>query len=155
MHVGFGDDLDERHTGTIQIDERLGRRVDQLAGVFFHVDAMQTHAADLSARRQRLFELRDLISLGQVGIEIVLAREDGVRVNLATVGDGRAQRQLHRFAVQHRQRSRISEANGADAGVGWGAEGRGAGTENFRRRQKTGMHFQTDDRFPLRHVGRL
>ena len=155
MYVRLGDDLNERHTGAIQIDERFGRRVNQLSRVFFHVNPTQADAADMSARRQRLFELRDLISLRQVGIEIVLARENRARMNLAPVGDGRAQRQLHRLAVQHRQRARISEANGAGVGVGRSSERQGAGTEDFRGRQETGVHFQTDDRFPLRHVRRL
>src|ERR687891_137915 len=62
--------------------------------------------------------LADLVALGQVGIEVVLAGED------ALAGDGAVSRQagLHRifdrFAVQNRKHAGQSQANFAGVGVG-------------------------------------
>ncbi len=40
------------------------RSCSQLSRVFFHVNAQDPHLVDLSARRQRLIELGNLVTLG-------------------------------------------------------------------------------------------
>src|SRR3712207_7650272 len=54
----------------------LFRSVDQLGGVLLQVDAMQPHVAEAAAGAQRDVVLGDLVALGEVGIEVVLAVED-------------------------------------------------------------------------------
>src|SRR5439155_7561440 len=70
---------------------RLGEAVMQrLARVLFHVHARDAdgHGAALGRerygppRRQRAVVLRDLVTLGKVGIEVVLPREDRVGMDL-------------------------------------------------------------------------
>ena len=105
-HVGLGDDLEQRRAGAVQVDAgpvageverralRRGRvvfgsgdAVDRLAGVFFQVGACQVDAMELiadeelerAALHHRRLVLADLVALGQVGIEVVLAREDRQR----------------------------------------------------------------------------
>ena len=92
----------------------------------------ERHAA---VRRERPVELRDLISLGQIGIEVVLAREDrDVRCTVHSERERGADRQLDGVRVQHRQRARAARdrpdrccAFGARAEVG------GAAAEDLRR----------------------
>src|SRR5918992_1588764 len=82
------DDLHQWHAGPVQIDEahleatRVGA-VHEPAGVFLDVDAGDTGAPrlapanelEMSVDRQRQIELRNLISLRQVWIEVVFAVE--------------------------------------------------------------------------------
>jgi len=78
---------------------------------------------------QRLVELRDLVTLRQVGIEVILARKHGVLAHLAVDRCGGKYGKLHRTLVQHRQGPRQTKADGADMGVGLTAELVGAATE--------------------------
>ena len=52
------------------------------------------------------FELGDLVALGQVGIEVVFAGEDGAAVDLGVGGQAEFHRHGHNPLVQHRQHSR-------------------------------------------------
>ncbi len=91
--LGLAHDLDQRHARAVVVDQRIGRagHVRVLAGVLFHVNAVEAYFAqlpvedelDAAALAQGLVHLRDLKSLGRVGIEIVLAREAAERANLA------------------------------------------------------------------------
>ncbi len=87
--VGLADDFDQGDTGAVEIDGRflvgVGEAfVQALAGVFFEVDAGDADfllAAlggnlDETELGEGLVVLRDLVSLGQVGIEVILAGED-------------------------------------------------------------------------------
>ena len=91
--------------------------------------------ADLDAPvgRERLVELRDLISLRQIGIEIVLAREDRRRVDRAAERERGAHRQLDGVLVEHRQRAGQRETHRAGVRVRRRAEIRGAAAEDLRR----------------------
>ena len=93
--VGLGHDLDERDARAVVVRERvprfasLRREVRELAGVFFDVRAgdADTFGAsavfdgdddvEVSALRDWLVELRDLVALGQVRVEVLLAIELG------------------------------------------------------------------------------
>ena len=119
VEVGRGDDLEQRRAGAIEIDqasvvvETAGQLVAQLAGVLLQVRADDADALGAAGHRQieeavaaqRLVVLADLIALGQVGIEVVLA------IPVAVFGDGAVQRQahhgrhLHGALVHDRQRS--------------------------------------------------
>src|SRR6185369_10824007 len=92
-------DLSEGHTGAVEID--VGIKIDirksfmhVLACVFLEVQtrnpdllrtplermsglvALGSHDLELAVSRERLIVLRDLVTLGQVGIEVVFAGED-------------------------------------------------------------------------------
>jgi len=128
--VGFADDFDQRHAGAVEVDGSLFVRVGKafvqaLARVFFEVHAgnadlsyssqfsvlssqflasgvrLRRRHLDISLFGQRLVVLRNLVALGQVGIEIILAGEDRCFVD-AAVESHRGQRgELYRLAVQH------------------------------------------------------
>ena len=88
--VGLADDFDERSATAVEIDIRVAGRigepvVDALAGIVFHVDSGDADAFPDAIHRdvnvpmlgQRLMVLRDLITLRQIRIEIILASEAG------------------------------------------------------------------------------
>ena len=105
-----------------------------LAGVFFQVGARQaapscfapsTHDVDAAALHHRHLVLADLVALGQVGVEVVLAREDRLRRDRGAHRQTEADGALDRAAVHHRQRARQRQVDRAGLRVGRGAE-RGA-----------------------------
>ena len=99
---------------------------------------------------QWLVELRNLVALGQVGVEVVLAREDGPLAHLA-VERKRGQRgKLDGLRVEHRQRSRQPQANRADVRIRIGAEAVCATAEDLSGREQLHMHFEADDRLVFR-----
>ena len=115
----------------VQVDIRAGSGVREaivnaLAGVIFHVQARDANPLGAAVRRGHidpavlgdgLVELRDLIALGQIGIEVVFAREDRALAHLA-VDSQRGQRgKLDGLRVQHRQRPRQPQADRADVGI--------------------------------------
>ena len=125
-HVRLAHDLDQRRAAAIQIDVGvavgvLEAVVDALAGVVFHVDAGDADAlcfrvrlritSTIAVLGQRLIVLRDLVALGQVRIEIVLAREDRHRVDRAVQRQRGLDGQFHGVAIQHRQRARQAQAD--------------------------------------------
>ena len=68
----------------LRVDQRITGHVHVFSGVLFHVDsldatrrlAVATFDFEIAVLADRLFVLADLVALGQIGIEIVLARED-------------------------------------------------------------------------------
>src|SRR5271157_1935556 len=161
-NVGLTNDLDQRHTGTVQVDGRplaavVQAVVQALAGVFLQVNARDTDALgpvrrldlDVSVLGERFVVLRDLIALGQVRIEVILAREDGRFVDLAIQRRRRQHRKLHRPLVQHRQRPRQAEAHWTYVRVWQIAEARRAAAEDLRRGQELDVYFQSNDRLIL------
>ena len=93
----------------------------------------------------RNLELANLIGFGQVGVEIVLARENRIlihgRVDCLREAHGFA----HRLAVEHRQRAGQPEAGGADMAIGRIAEACGAGAENLGFGVELNMDFKPDN----------
>src|SRR5699024_6090637 len=101
----LGDDLDQWHTGAVVVDLGVGGTVDApggaadvgvLAGVLLHVGALDLHPDDLavvqfdvdpSVERDGLVVLRGLEVLGEVRVEVLLARE------AAGLGDRAVQRE--------------------------------------------------------------
>jgi len=83
----------------------------RLAGVFLEVGAGQADELLLLAdtdrqsatANHRNLELADLVTLGQVWVKVVLAREDRTRRNLGADGEPELDGTNHCFAVQDRQ----------------------------------------------------
>src|SRR5689334_4929268 len=112
------------------------------------MDAQNAHVVNAAARRERLVELRDLVSLRKIGIEVILSREYRLVVDLASRREGHAHRQLHGAAIQYRQRAGIPKTDGTDVRVRRRPEFRRATAEDLRPRQQTRMDFEADDGFP-------
>ena len=98
---------------------------------------------------ERLVVLRDLVSLGEVGVEIVLAGKDRSLIDAAVQGHGCERGELDSSFVEHGERAGHSEADGADIRIRWGAEFRGARAEDLGRRQELDVDFKSDDRLEL------
>ena len=84
-HLRLGDDFQQRRAGAVEVDagHAVEVLVQRLAGVLFQVGAGEVDASfppsprDPRARRPRRWasQLADLVALGQVGVEVVLAVE--------------------------------------------------------------------------------
>jgi hypothetical protein len=135
-------------SGAIQVYQRGAGIVQQLPRILFHVNPVDADTIDGTVRRQRLVELRDLIALGQIGIEVILTGEYRARVHGAAGRQRDPHRQFHRFLIEHRQCPRITETDGAHLCIGRRAESGGTGAEDLRAREETGVDFQSDDDFP-------
>ena len=113
MNLRLRHDLDERRAGAIEIDGGGVREaiVHGLPGVLLHVHAMHADCArwfdrvindDGAAGRDGLIELRDLISLRQIRIEVVLAGEHRRMVHGTAECEGRARGKFDGVRVKHR-----------------------------------------------------
>ena len=167
--VGLADDLDQRRAAAVQVE--IGVRggvgkplVQALARIFFHVHARDADLLRSAVGRwhldpavlgQRLIELRNLVALGQIGIEVVLAREDGALAHLAVERQRGQRGELDGLGVQHRQRARQPQANRADVGIRLGAEPVGATAKRLGRREQLHVHFEPDHRLVFgQNIGR-
>src|SRR5690606_11686265 len=157
--VRLGDDLDQRHTGPVQVDRGPAGQpiVQRLARILLEVDATDPHALhgavpllDLqpAVRLQRLVELRDLVPLGQVRIEVVLAREAADLVHRAVQAARGARAQLHRSPVHDRQRTGQPEAHRADVRVRRRTELGRVRAEQLGRGRELDVDLEADDGFP-------
>ncbi len=142
--VRFAHDFDQRRAAPVVVDVRfaigIGEPfVQRLARVFLEVNARDADAREpvggcelhQACAGERLFVLRNLIALGQIGIEVILARENRRRVDPAAERQRGANREVDRTAVQYRQRARKSEADGTDVRVRRRAERCAAAAEDF------------------------
>src|SRR5258705_12941949 len=157
--IGATDDLDERHARTIEIDRgRFGEPiVNGLAGVFLDVQPDDRGVDDAALGREeregavggeRLIELRDLVALGEIGIEIILARKDALRMHRAAECERAADGETDGGAVGGGQCARQAETDGADLRVGRRTERRGAAAEHLGLRAELHVRLEPDDRFP-------
>src|SRR5579859_1894620 len=160
----MADDLHQGHAGPVVVHEGMGRLVDpaapadvgRLARVLLEMGAQDPHPP--ATRRlqpavdvDRLVVLGDLVVLGHVRIEVVLAVEDR-RLHLAVQRRADPHGVLDRGAVQHRQRSGQAEADRADVRVGLVAERVAAPAEELGLGPQLAVDLEPDDRLPL---GRL
>ncbi len=99
---------------------------------------------DAAAECERTFVLRNLVALRQVGIEVVLAREDRLGLDVAAERERRLDGEVHRLPVQHRQGAGQSEADRTDLRVRRRAEGGAAAAENLGAGLQLGVNFETD-----------
>ena len=89
VDVRLAHDFDQGHPGAVEVHaaDGRGRVVHELAGVFFHVDPADADALsatvglhiDVAVLGEGQFVLGNLVALGQVGVEIVLAGETASR----------------------------------------------------------------------------
>ena len=96
--------------------------------------------------------LTDLIVLGHVGIEVVLAVEDR-GPDLTVKGSADPHGVLDRGPIQDGQGTGQAETNRADIDVGFLAEAVAAPAEQFGLGAKLGMDLETDDGFPAGRGG--
>ena len=165
-HVGPAHDLDQGHAGAVVVDQRVvgavdaarGSGVGRLAGVLLHVGALDADPVavgqvEVAVDVERLVVLADLVVLGLVRVEVVLAVE-GRRPDVAVQGGPDGHGQLHGPLVEHRERARQAEAVGADVGVRLVAERVRAAAEELGGRPQLAVHLESDDHLPVRpHAG--
>ena len=122
--VGLGDDLDQRRAAPVEVHQRVvgsgdaargPARVDELARVLFQVHPGDAHPQEapvlqlhvqMPADAQGQVVLRDLVGLGQVRIEVVLAVEDGPAGDAAVESEGDAGGVLDGLLVGDRKHAR-------------------------------------------------
>ena len=92
-----------------------------------------------------LVELRDLVALGVIGVEVVFAGEDGALADLAVDGFGGEDGVLDGLAIEHGQGAGQAEAGGADVGVGLAAIAVDAAAEGLGMGEQLHVHFKADD----------
>ena len=157
--VRLGDDLQQGGAGAVEVDagEAVEVLMQGLAGVLLQMGAGDADLlaaavleldAHLAPPHHRMFVLADLVALGQVGVEVVLAGEDRARGDLGVNGRAEAHRQPHRRLVEDRQHPRQAQVDGAGLGVGCGAEGGGGAGEDLGLGGELGVDLQPDDGFP-------
>ena len=134
----------------------------EFAGVFLHVDAPDADALpraadldlDLAVLGDGQFVLGDLVALGQVGVEIVLAREAALAGDGAAGGERHAQGVVHHGPVEHGQHPRHAQADRADVGVGRRTELGRTAAENLGSGLELGVNLKTDDGFKFHWVSK-
>ena len=161
-HLGFRHHLQQGGAGAIQID--AGRPgvgiVNGFARVFLEVRARDVDHAfaavrqanrQTAARDDRQLVLADLVALGQVGIEVILAREHRAWRNLRVEGEAKPDGHVHRGPIEHGQDAWQAEVDRASLRVGRGAVGGGGARENLAERCELDVDLEPDDGFPT-HV---
>ena len=159
-HVRLGNDLQQRGAGAVEVDAAHAMEVfvQALAGIFFQVRAGNTDAFDraifqgdvqVALADDGMIHLAGLVALGQVRVEVILARENVGHADLGVDRQAELDRVAHGLSVEDRQGARHAQVNQAGLGVGFGAEGGGAAGEDLRRGGELGVDFQPDDDFPL------
>ena len=163
--VRLGDDLDERRAATVEVDHgvvragdaaRVAAGVDELGGVLLHVHPVDAAAEELAVDPvleralggQGRVVLADLVRLGQVRIEVVLAVEDVARLHGAAERQRDARGVLDGALVHHGQRAGVREAHRARVHVGLVALGDGTAAEHLGLRVELDVHLEADDRLP-------
>ena len=159
-HVRLGDNFQQRRAGTVQVDtaERAQALVHALAGVFFEMRA--SNADDLRAAifeedghgavlNHRQLVLADLVALGQVRVEVVLAGKHRTGRNGGAYSQAETNSHADGFAVQDRQHAGVAQVNEVRLAVRRGAVSRRRRGENLRLRGQLGVDFQPDDHFPF------
>jgi hypothetical protein len=104
-------------------------------------DERPTHA-------ERLVVLRDLVALGEVGIEVALAVKDRAVGYLAAQRTSQVDRPLDRRPVRDGQRAGVAETDRARGGVRLRTEPVRATAEHLRPRLQLDVDLETDDGFP-------
>ena len=130
--------------------------VQALAGVLFQMQPLDADLKRVFLEIDRnhalahdwVLVLRDLIALGQVGVEIVLPVEHRAMVDLGFEAKAGSHRLGHAFLVDDGEHSRHSGIDNADMRVWLAAERRRSSRKKLRIGKHLGMHFQAHDEFP-------
>ncbi|CAB4870234.1 unannotated protein [freshwater metagenome] len=127
----------------------------QFSGVFLHVRALDGNCHDISIvefdlerpfERNRFVELRDLVILGEVGVEIVLPGEPAGLGDLTPEGKPERNRVPNSVLVDDRQASGESEANRGHRRVRVGTENVGRTREHLGLCRQFDVNLESDDR---------
>ena len=92
-----------------------------------------------------LVELGDLVALGVVGVEVVLAGEDAGLADLAADGSGGEDGELDGLAVEDGEGAGEAEAGGAGVGVGLAAVFVDASAEGLGLGEELDVDLEADD----------
>ncbi len=125
------------------------RIVDVLAGVFFEMNAQDADGlargqGELAVLADGGVVLRDLDSPGQVGVEVVLAREDRLAPDAAAERQAGADGELDSLLVQDRQDTGQAQADRAGVGIRVGAKARRAPAEDLGLGGELGVDLEPD-----------
>ena len=130
----------------------------RLAGVLLEVKPLDADPRRVAVRHvdhnlafadDRRFVLADLVALRQIRIEVVLAVEYRLEIDLGLQPEPGAHRLAHAFLVDHRQHAGHGGIDERHMRVRLAAErGRSAGKQ-LGLRGDLGMHFHADDHFPV------
>ena len=159
-HRRLGHDLDQRRAGAVQVDTGLPGKsfVQRLAGILLQVRARDIDALDAAVVEQdvdrpaaddRQFVLADLVTLGQVGVEVILAREDRAPRHAGVDCQPEFHRHAYRLGIEHGQHAGISQIDQVGLRVRRRPVGGGRAGEDLRAGQQLGMDLQPDDGLPL------
>ena len=128
--------------------------MNRLARVLFHMNSCNADLLfrsilqiylDISIRTDWLLKLRDLVSFGKIGVEVILSRKGRLPGNGAIRREPHPQDEFNNSRVQHREDTGKTEADRADVGVRLTPERSRAGTQCFRFCQQLGVDFKPDD----------
>ena len=158
--IGFGDDFHQTNAGAVQIDQGLPGIpvVHGLARVLFQVQTFDPHFPDAPVLHIQddgpladdgALELTDLIALGQIGVEIVLAFRNGGRVDPGLQAQSGTNRLFDAILVHHGKHSRHGGVHEGDLRVRFRPEvGRRAGKE-LGLGNNLAVDLQPDHHFPI------
>ena len=139
----LGDDLQQGCPGAVEVDAghaatestvRVKCFVQRLAGVLFEMCAGQGDSEHATRGRDdrnratldnRNLVLRYLITLRQIGVEVILAREHAAPVDRGTNREAKSDRTLDRALVQYRQDAGQRDVDRGRVTVRHRAEGSG------------------------------
>ena len=113
--------------------------------------APSTSISMRARRRERQLVHRNLIALGKVRVEIILAGEARARLNRAIDGERGAHGEIERLLIEHRQGAGQAEAHGTRIRIRRVAKARRAAAERLRQRVKLRVNLEADHGFVSRH----
>jgi hypothetical protein len=126
--------------------------------VLFQVDALDPHRArgavphlhqHFALAHDRVVELADLVALRQVGVEVVLAVEGGVQVDLRLQAQPRPDRLRHAELVDDGQHAGHARVDEGDVGIGLGTELRRRAREELGAGRDLRMYLHADHKLPV------
>jgi len=100
---------------------------------------------DVAVAAEGLVKLGDLVVFREVRVEVILAIEDALRIELAVERPGDGVGHLDRLPVERREYPGVAHADGADVGVGLVAEARAAVAEYLRFRLELNVDLEADE----------
>src|SRR5207244_8849826 len=110
---------------------RLEVRASEADGLLGLISQMRRQDAERAALHDRALVLADLVALRQVGVEVVLAREDRAPVDRAADRKAKADGVLDRGAIQHGEHAGKRDVDRGRLRIWRGAERCGGGRKDL------------------------